>query len=169
MNHLLATTKKIILEGADLPFSVYRAVHEQRLLNVPIAKPLLVVVMSGVKELGKHHEIRCSSGQFIFLSDNPAIDMRNIPKSKEYCALLTEFDYDDFDQIPNSRQRKSNYITGEVTRDLEHCLIQFVECTRWAAADIYSSRKKEILGLLYQLCQQQCKRSGNRQFRMSGL
>ena len=151
MSNLLAILKEVVSKGADLPFSVYSSANEQRLLNVPIAKPLLVVVMSGQKQLGKNHKILCHSGQFVFLSDSPAIDMRNIPGNKEYFALLIEFDYKDFRNIANTDVQKSDYFTGEVSHTLEQCLLQFIECTRWASEDILSLRKQEILLLLYQL------------------
>jgi hypothetical protein len=59
----------------------------EELLNVPITKPLLIVVLNGYKELGKDNEITCLSNHFIFLSNSPAINMRNIPKDNAYFAL----------------------------------------------------------------------------------
>lgn len=135
----------------DLPFSVYSSVYEQQLLNVPIAKPLLIVVMSGNKALGKDEYIACGAGQFVFLSDNPAIDMRNIPKENEYFALLIEFDYEDFSGIPSTGVARQNYFVGELTFTLEQCLQQFVECAAWGFKEIYASRRKEVLMLLHRL------------------
>jgi hypothetical protein len=99
MGNLLSTIRDTLNENRELPFSVYTSIEEQRLLNVPIAKPLLIVVLNGDKELGKDNELICHSGNFIFLSDSPAINMRNIPKDKEYFALLIEFDYQDFNDL----------------------------------------------------------------------
>jgi hypothetical protein len=93
MANLLSTIKNALNEKREQPFSVYTSIKEQQLLNVPIAKPLLIVVISGNKELGVDNEQTCHSGEFVFLSDNPSINMRNIPKDKEYFALLIEFDY----------------------------------------------------------------------------
>lgn len=92
MVNLLNTIKSTINEKHELPFAVYSSIKEQHLLNVPIVKPILIVVLSGDKELGKDNEFVCHSGEFIFLSDSPSINMRNIPKDKEYFALLIEFD-----------------------------------------------------------------------------
>ena len=47
MTDLLLTIKQTIDKKTDLPFSVYTSKREQNLLNVPIAKPLLIVVLSG--------------------------------------------------------------------------------------------------------------------------
>ncbi len=151
MKNLLSSITNIISEDRELPFSVYSSVHEQKLLNVPIVKPLLVVVISGNKELGKNHEISCPSDHFIFLSDSPAINMRNIPQDKAYFALLIEFDYDDFNELPINNSQQADYVIGEVTPVLKQCLQQFIECTTWAPDTIQSLRKKEILMLLYQL------------------
>ncbi len=49
MNHLLNTVKTVINKHQDLPFSVYTSLKEQQLLNVPIIKPLLIIVLSGEK------------------------------------------------------------------------------------------------------------------------
>lgn len=53
MNNLRTSIKQIFSESKVLPFSVYTSVHVQKLLNVPILKPLLIVVISGDKMLGK--------------------------------------------------------------------------------------------------------------------
>ncbi|MFT6993147.1 MAG: hypothetical protein ACJASL_005149, partial [Paraglaciecola sp.] len=72
MQNLISTIKNTISQDNILPFSVYSSVHEQKLLNVPIAKPLLIVVLNGCKELGKgkgqDNEITCPSEHFVFLS-----------------------------------------------------------------------------------------------------
>jgi AraC-like DNA-binding protein len=156
MQDLISTIKNTINKVNNLPFSVYSSVHEQKLLNVPIAKPLLIVVLKGHKELGKNNETICPSESFVFLSDNPAINMRNIPKDNAYFALLIEFDYEDFGGIPYSSNHSnktlnSDYFIGEVTSTLKNCLQQFVESTRWAPETLWTLRKKELLMLLYYL------------------
>jgi len=49
---LLNTIKNTLNDKREQPFSVYTSIKEQKLLNVPVAKPLLIVVLSGYKELG---------------------------------------------------------------------------------------------------------------------
>ena len=156
MQNLISTIKDTILANNNLPFSMYSSVHEQKLLNVPIAKPLLIVVLKGHKELGKNNEIICPCENFVFLSDNPAINMRNIPKDNAYFALLIEFDYEDFEGVPHSsihsnRTLNTDYFIGEVTCTLKNCLQQFVESTRWAPETLWPLRKKELLMLIYHL------------------
>tara|TARA_R110001583_G_scaffold150342_1_gene302375 strand:+ start:215 stop:1117 length:903 start_codon:yes stop_codon:yes gene_type:complete len=143
--------KSLSEEKGGLPFSVYTSIKEQKLLNVPIVKPLLIVVLNGNKQLGKKHELTCHSGEFIFLSNSPAINMRNIPKAKEYFALLIEFDYKDFNglQIPPSNEK--DHLIAKTTATLEKSLLQFVETSLWAPKDILSLRKREILLLLCHL------------------
>jgi len=148
MENLLTTIKNTAHEKHELPFTVYSSFKEQNLLNVPIIKPLLIVVLSGSKELGKDKEIICQSGEFIFLSDSPAINMRNIPKDKAYFALLIEFDHQDFSDFQINSLNKKHYCIGKTTATLEKCLQQFVECSLWAPEQLLSSRKKEIITLL---------------------
>jgi AraC-like DNA-binding protein len=151
MKTLLAITKKIIADNTHFPFSVYTSFHEQCLLSVPITKPLLIVVLKGKKKLGKNNQIECNSGQFIFLSDKSGINIRNIPENNEYFALLIDFNYEDFENIPNLDKNNLGYIVGNVDISFEKCLQQFIECSLWASEAIFSSRKKEILLLLYQI------------------
>jgi|TARA_B110000967_G_scaffold192417_1_gene219039 AraC-like DNA-binding protein len=146
--NLLTTIKQLKIEKGALPFSVYTSIKEQKLLSVPIAKPLLIVVLSGDKVLGTHDKVACHSGDFIFLSDSPAIDMRNIPKNQEYFALLVEFDHQDFRGLPVNLASKTNYFVGKTIPLLEKCLQQFVESSLWAPQALLSSRKREIIELL---------------------
>jgi len=151
MNDLISVVKSTIKEAKLLPFSVYSSIKEQRLLNVPIAKPLFIAVLSGDKKLGKNHEIKCSSGDFIFLSDSPAINMRNIPNNEEYYALLIEFEYQDFLGLQTSLVNKQSYCVGEINFQLARCLQQFVEYSLWASPALWSLRRKEIIHLLCHL------------------
>jgi len=148
MVNLLSTVKSTYTEKRELPFSVYTSTKEQKLLNVPIVKPLLIVVLNGDKELGIDNELICHSGDFIFLSGNPAINIRNIPKDKEYFSLLIEFDYQDFNGLQINASNKKNYIIGKTTPTLEKCLQQFVEISLWAPKQVWSLRKREIISLL---------------------
>ena len=148
MADLLSTVRNSLNESSEQPFTVYSSIKEQKLLNVPIAKPLLIVVLSGHKELGVDNELICQSGEFIFLSDSPAINMRNIPKDNEYFALLIEFDYQDFNGLQINTSNKREYYIGKTTLKLEQCLQQFVEISHWAPKQVWSSRKREIISLL---------------------
>ncbi|NRA52549.1 MAG: helix-turn-helix transcriptional regulator [Gammaproteobacteria bacterium] len=155
MVDLLNIVKNTINPQCEQPFSVYSSITQQNLLNVPIVKPLLIVVLSGNKELGKDHEINCASGNFIFLADNPAINMRNIPKDKEYYALLIEFDYQDFQGLQVNTGNQKRYYVGEINQTLSKCLQQFVEISLWAPKPLWSLRKREIIELLCHLGHQE--------------
>ncbi|VAW43895.1 Transcriptional regulator, AraC family [hydrothermal vent metagenome] len=148
MENLLRVIKNTLNENRERPFAVYTSIKEQNLLNVPIAKPLLIVVLSGYKELDIDNELTCYSGEFIFLSDCPAIGVRNIPKNKEYFALLIEFDYQDFNGLQINASNKKDYFIGKVTPTLEKCLQQFVEISAWTPEQVWSLRKREIISLL---------------------
>ena len=133
MIKLIKTIKDSTRESCSLPFSVYSSIKEQKLLNVPVVKPLLIAVLDGDKVLGEDGEIECHAGDFIFLSDSPAINMRNIPKDKEYFALLIEFSQEDFSgiDVENSAKRhetnakSENFSVGKISLELEKCLLQF--------------------------------------------
>ena len=66
MNELIYSAKKALLENKRLPFSVYSSVREQYILNAPVINPLLIFVLSGIKQLGKNGEIVCPAGDFVF-------------------------------------------------------------------------------------------------------
>ena len=151
MDKLFAALEQVSLSERELPFSLYSSVSEQRLLNVPIAKPLLVVVIRGNKELGQDAAISVPTGGFAFLSDSPAVNMRNIPSNREYLALLLEFDDEDFVGHANGNGVAPDYLVGTVNLALERCLQQFVESVAWAPESIWRSRKQEILSLLHHL------------------
>jgi len=156
MQNLITTIKHSMMENRTLPFSVYSSIKEQHLLNVPVVKPLFIAVLDGDKALGKEGEIVCHAGDFIFLSDNPAINMRNIPKEKEYFALLIEFELDDFVGIDveiadighEIKLTSENFCVGAIQRELEKCLQQFVEWSLYAPKAMWPLRKKELLQLL---------------------
>lgn len=151
MTNLINVIKAINTEDRSLPFAVYSSIKEQHLLNVPIVKPLFIAVLDGDKQLGKEGEIVCRAGDFIFLSDSPAINMRNIPKEKEYFALLIEFEYDDFIGIGPNTLSEQSFSVGEISIALEKCLQQFVEWSLFSPQAMWSLRRKEMLQLLYHL------------------
>jgi len=148
MIDLLSTIKNIINKQRELPFSVYSSVKQQNILNVPVIKPLLIVVLRGDKEIGTDNKSICHSGDFIFLSDSTKTDIRNIPKGNEYFALLIEFDFQDFGGLQIGEPIKKQYCVGKTTPILEKCLQQFVESALWAPQELWSLRRKEIVALL---------------------
>lgn len=121
------------------------------MLNVPINKPLLVLVLSGLKELGTQDDVVCPSGHFIFLSNTPTIAMRNIPSDVDYFALLIEFDYSDFNCLKNRKPGTKTHFLGSIEPRLEYTLQQFVEWSAFSPSDIWHLRRQEILQVLVSL------------------
>lgn len=135
----------------ELPFSIYSSIREQHIFNVPIMKPLLIFVLGGEKHLGKSSQWVCHSGEFVFLSNKTTIDMRNIPSSWEYYALLIEFDYEDFHGLPFDAKPQETFCMGQITSELEAVLQQFVEWSSFAPTSMWSARKRELLQFLCHL------------------
>lgn len=129
-------------------FSVYTSIKEQKLLNVPISKPILIVVLGGHKKLGAQHEFDCHSGEFVFLSNSPAINMRNIPDDEDYYALIIEFNPQEISDLSISQPHLEEHYINKTSQNLERCLQQFVETATWAPESVMSLRKREILSLL---------------------
>lgn len=135
----------------NLPFSVYTSIQQQRLLNVPILKPTLIIVINGEKVVGKEPAISCQSGEFVFLADTSSLNMRNIPKAQSYFALLIEFELEDFSGFVPPKRVEKNIHKGQITQSLNLCLDQFIQCAEWAPQAILPSRRQEILHLLCEL------------------
>lgn len=131
-----------------MPFSVYSALEDQHILNVPIVKPLLICVLDGKKELGSGEKDICETGDFIFLSNTPNINMRNVSQGSEYFALLIEFDYQDFSIFQQRSARSKDYFGGQITSLMSNTLAQFIEWVTCAPEHMWSSRKQEILKLI---------------------
>ncbi|WP_293128685.1 AraC family transcriptional regulator [Moritella sp.] len=148
MKNLIKLAKKSLSEKTDLPFSIYSSSKEQRIANVPIIKPLLIFILGGSKKLGKDGD-KCHSGSFVFLSNSPNIDMRNIPDDEEYFAVLIEFEYSDFNQFKFKQKVKNKYFKGEINSLLERALQQFIELSMLVEASALNFRKQELLQLLY--------------------
>lgn len=149
MDELIDFIKNTPTENQPLPFSVYASKQEQKILNVPIVNPLLVVVLDGEKRLGQSSDIVCSTGNFVFLSNSPNIDMRNIPSEKEYCALLIGFEHRDFEDIraktkANTKSAET-YFTGDLNPHLEKTLLQFLEWSLFSPPELWPMRRREIL------------------------
>ncbi len=151
MKALIDLAKRLSEEHRPLPYSVVASLKEQHILNTPVIKPLLIFVLAGVKQLGKGGEIVCPGGTFLFLSNAPNIDMRNVPDG-EYFALLVEFDYSDFDPFRNwSSGGKSGHFQGVIDQTLQGALRQFIEFPGYAPPALWSARKQGLLRLLYLL------------------
>lgn len=151
MQSLIASARKLQEVGSALPFSIYSSIKEQRIVNVPIIKPMLICVLDGSKKLGSHGEIESPSGSFIILSNRPSITMRNIPGDAEYLAFIVEFDYEDFNGLPRKQARTAPFVQGEISAALQKTLLQFVEWSAFAPQALWSARRQEILQLLYYL------------------
>ena len=132
-----------------LPFSIYSAYKEQKIRNVPITKPLLIAILSGIKELGRTENVVCGTSSFIFLSNSASIDMRNIPNQEEYFAVLIEFDFDDFKELPNSSGTPKKFVQGQLTSLLENALSQFIDFSLIAPSSVFKFRRRELLELIY--------------------
>ncbi len=157
MKNLIDLAKKTTKTTSNLAFSVYSSISEQHINNVPVINPLLIFILSGYKQLGKD-KVVCPTGSFVFLSNCPNIDMRNIPSNEEYLAILIDFDYSDFNQfndIPNNREpndkRNNNkkYFQGEINELLSTALTQFIEFSAVAPTAAFQFRKQELLQLIY--------------------
>lgn len=151
MKKLINSVKYVLEKRKNLPFSVYTCLKEQHILNVPIINPVLIFILSGVKELGKADKIVCSAGSFVFLSNHPNIDIRNIPNKQEYFALLIELEYQDFKFIEEIPENPKKYIKGEIDQILENTLHQFIEWSLYAPTEMWSHRRQEILRVIYYL------------------
>lgn len=149
-------------EHKPLPFSVYSSLEDQHLSNVPIINPLLICVLGGMKQLGISStednvsaDKICGDGEFIFLSNTPNIDMRNISQNSGYCALLIEFQYDDFRQFYQHATNTVSYFKGSISDLLSNTLLQFVEWSEYAPSELWCYRRQEILQTLYHSGHQQ--------------
>lgn len=149
MKALIDLAKRLSEEGNPLPYAVVSSLKEQHILNAPVIKPLLIFVLAGIKRLGKRGEIVCPGGTFLFLSNAPNIDMRNVPDG-EYFAVLVEFDHRDFDQFRSwASGGNPTHFQGDIDRPLEMALRQFIEFPSYAPPALWSTRKQELLKLLY--------------------
>ena len=161
MESLIATIKQAMVDGRPLPFSVYASAKEQRILNVPVIKPLLIFVLSGNKRLGdpadlsghgsNSYEHFCGAGQFVFLSNTPTIAMRNIPNDEPYFALLLSFEYSDFAEFSPISHRTNHFFQGDISLPLEQSLEQLIHWSAFAAPELWHLRRKELLHLLVSL------------------
>ncbi|MFT2111390.1 helix-turn-helix transcriptional regulator [Marinomonas sp. 2405UD68-3] len=148
---LIESVKAFIDTEQIQPFSIYSSVKEQHILNVPIIKPLLIFVLDGEKNLKGETTTVCPTGSFVFLSNSPNTDMRNIPSEREYFALLIEFELEDFSVFDRRSKRPSEHLIGAISDGLAKTIIQFIEWSQFTPATMWSIRRKEILQYLYYL------------------
>ena len=130
--------------------STYKSKLQQDLSNIPILKPLLVVVLNGCKIVGNETKVACNVGNFVFFTDVQTMNMRNIPANTNYFAVLVEFEFSDFDNniINNNTNKSETYTFGKANNALYKCISQLIECLDWATEDIIENRRKEIINLL---------------------
>lgn len=148
MNNLIRLLKTSTCEHRLSPFAVYSSLKEQRIFNVPIIKPVLILVLDGEKKLGKNSDVICNAGSFIFLSNNPMLDMRNIPSEREYFALLIEFEQQDFAIFKHRPNTMQKYCVGTIENNLQILLQQFIEWSAFAPPELWPIRRSEILQYL---------------------
>lgn len=148
MKDLITLIKNLPVKKDNLPFSIYSAPKEQFIENVPAIKPLLIFILGGVKKLGKECVV-CPTGSFVFLSNHPNVDMRNIPCDDDYLAILIEFEYSDFNQFKCKQKAQKKYFQGEVDTLLQLALKQYIELSLLTSASALQFRKQELLQLLY--------------------
>lgn len=148
MQELIELARAARRDDGVLPFSVFSSYKEQRILNAPITKPLLIFVLAGIKQLGAKDEIVCPTGSFIFLSNTSDIDMRNIP-GEEYFAVLIEFEFSDFDCFKSKRSAGTRYVQGGIDAALAKTLAQFIEWAPCVSRELWHCRRAELLQLIY--------------------
>ena len=148
MQSLIESVSQISNTCTELPFAMYTSIKEQHIVNVPINKPLLICVLDGCKKLGQQGEIVCPSGEFIFLSNSPNVEMRNIPAESTYFALLIEFDYEDFLPFTQKTFTPINHFQGEMSTVFKNSLQQFVDWSSYSPQTLWPLRRQELLQIL---------------------
>ena len=151
MQSLIQTTQRVLASNGSVPFAVIHSVKEQHIVNVPILKPLLICILDGVKQLGIEAPLQCTPGSFVFLSNHPNINMRNLPRKHHYFALLVEFEDSDFDCVPSHPGPTVPYVNGRIDSTLQKTLSQFVEWSAFAPSSLWPLRRQELLLTLYHL------------------
>lgn len=70
--------------------------------------------------------------------------MRNIPDQEEYFALLIEFDFEDFNDLPQNTGTSQNYVQGQLNPLLESALHQFIDFSLVAPPSAFKFRKESF-------------------------
>ncbi|MGY0216249.1 helix-turn-helix transcriptional regulator [Endozoicomonadaceae bacterium StTr2] len=149
MQQLISSAKHRLAQTEALPFTVYTSTKEQHIFNVRINKPMLICVLDGYKQLGKRGDFDCGTGSFVFLSNKPALELRNIPGDTEYFALVIEFDHNDFDGFETRKESTDTFFQGTIDQTLQQTLQQFIDWSAFAPVEMWPLRRREILQLLY--------------------
>ena len=134
-------------------FSVYAPVYQQNLLNVPILKPVLIIICSGEKQLeSKGRAETCYHDQFVFIAGSNSIGMRNIPKDYSYHAVLIEFEDDELPLKDNGETSDPvDFFIGDMNALLRESIAQFLEISAVYPEELLKLRRKEIISLLISL------------------
>ena len=134
-------------------FSVYAPVYQQNLLNVPILKPVLIIICSGEKQLeSKGRAETCYHDQFVFIAGSNSIGMRNIPKDHSYHAVLIEFEDDELPLKDNGETSDPvDFFIGDMNALLRESIAQFLEISVVYPEELLKLRRKEIISLLISL------------------
>jgi AraC-like DNA-binding protein len=153
MKNFKTAINQALKSKQDVPFYVFTSHREQHLINVPILKPSFIFVLDGEKEIGSGRKFKCSQGEFAFFSSHVGIEMRNIPKDKEYYAVIIEFEDQDFEGL-----KKTNYspindfiLIGKIENHLSAFLFQLIEVWRCTPKSMWHLRRKEMIMLLCHL------------------
>ncbi len=149
-----AVEHRLSIHGCTPPsnhaFSIYRVYRHQRLLDVPLVKPVLMAVLKGLKRYGDAEPTDVTEGRFLFVSESPQAQMRNIPKTDVYLALLVEFAWSDFDTLRASRPSRETpaSLCAELTDELCLSLEQLVDGGDRMPDELVVRRRQELLWIL---------------------
>ncbi|MEM7674571.1 MAG: helix-turn-helix transcriptional regulator [Myxococcota bacterium] len=134
-------------------FSIYRAFQQQLLLDVPMVKPTLMAVLKGLKKYGHADPFDIAEGHFLFISETSRVQMRNIPKTDSYIALLVPFEWSDFDELqtrqaPSPVAGERPFVHAALPEDVCLSLEQLVDGAERMPAELLARRRQEMLWLL---------------------
>ncbi len=148
MKKLIQTLKSLNTQGTNLPFAVYTCKQNQFLRNIPILKPVLVVILEGTKEIVQEKNLISTQGQFLFLAGNNEVTLNNITHKGSYMSLMIEFEQSDFDILTQPSTTNKTSCVGSQTETLITCLTQYIQWKPSLAKEILKLRRKELLMLL---------------------
>ncbi|BFM09571.1 helix-turn-helix transcriptional regulator [Halioxenophilus aromaticivorans] len=151
MQTLIEAAQEVLAQDTALPFAAIHSVKEQHIVNVPVMKPMLICILDGYKKLGQIDPIECAPGEFVFLSNQPKIEMRNVPSAHHYFALVIEFENQDFDCLPTDFGPTAKHITGTIDTTFGNTLLQFVQWCAFAPQALWPLRRQELLLTLHHL------------------
>jgi hypothetical protein len=149
MKKLILTAQNIQQLNRPLPFSICSSFKEQLICNVPVMKPSIIFVLDGTKEFGTKNTITCPAGNFLFLSKNTDVHIRNLPDRTGHFALILEFDSEDFNCFTTNKTSNEVYFQGQIGPSLEQTLQQFIEWSATTPSELWPLRRQEILQHIY--------------------